>query len=266
VTAPVLVASELVVAFGTTTVVSASTFEVPAGGVTAVIGPNGSGKSTLLGVMVGLIEPAGGSVEVLGTTPARARRRISYVLQSTQVAPGNPITVRDTVAMARYPRLGLLGRRTRADRRAVDDAMELLDITHLAHRHLTELSGGQRQRVMVAQGLAQDHDLLLLDEPFVGLDLVSARTIDGIVHSARGRGASVVLTTHDLDEARAADHVVLMSGRVVASGPPEAVCTRRNLEVAYGLGALHPSGDFLDDHAHGPHDHDHDHGERHGTR
>ncbi|MCD9622887.1 metal ABC transporter ATP-binding protein [Rhabdothermincola salaria] len=248
-------AHELVVAFGATRVVEPSSFEIPVGGVTAVIGPNGSGKSTLLGAMVGLVEPAGGTLEVLGTSPHRARRRISYVLQSTEVAPGNPITVLDTVRMARYPGLGLLGRLSRHDHERVAQAMELLDITHLARRHLTELSGGQRQRVFVAQGIAQDHDALLLDEPLVGLDLVSARTIDGIIHSARDRGASVVITTHDLDEARAADHVVLMSGRVVASGPPAEVCTRRNLEVAYGLGALHPSGDFLDDHAHGPHEH-----------
>ena len=248
-------ARELAIAFGATRVVEASSFEIPIGGVAAVIGPNGSGKSTLLGAMVGLVEPAGGTIEVLGTSPHAARRRISYVLQSTAVAPGNPITVLDTVRMARYPGLGLLGRPTREDRARVAEAMELLDITDLANRHLTELSGGQRQRVFVAQGIAQDHDVLLLDEPLVGLDLVSARTIDDIIHSATDRGVSVVITTHDLDEARAADHVVLMSGRVVASGPPEAVCTRRNLEVAYGLGALHPSGDFLDDHAHGPHDH-----------
>ena len=254
-TVPVARARDLVLAFGATKVVETSTFEIPSGGVTAVIGPNGSGKSTLLGAMVGLVETASGSLEVLGTAPQRARRRISYVLQSTEVAPGNPITVLDTVRMGRYPGLGLLGRRSRVDDERVAESMELLDIAHLARRHLTELSGGQRQRVFVAQGIAQDHDALLLDEPLVGLDLVSARTIDAIIHSARDRGASVVITTHDLDEARAADHVVLMSGRVVASGPPEQVCTRRNLEIAYGLGALHPSGDFLDDHAHEPHAH-----------
>jgi ABC-type Mn2+/Zn2+ transport system ATPase subunit len=253
VSAPVAEVSDLVVTFGSVVAVSSSSFVVPDGGVTAVIGPNGSGKSTLLSVLTGLIEPSAGSVTVLGTTPLRARGRVSYVLQSTNVPVGNPITVTDTVRMGRYPRLGVLGRMNAEDRERVRRAMELLDITDLGRRHLTELSGGQRQRVYVAQGIAQDHDLLLLDEPLVGLDLVSARTIDGIVHSERDRGGAVVLTTHDLDEARAADHVVLMSGRVVASGPPAEVLTRRNLEVAYGLGALHPSEGFLDDHAHPPH-------------
>ena len=121
--------------------------------------------------------------------------------------------------------------------------MELLAITDLAKRHLSELSGGQRQRVFVAQGVAQDHDLLLLDEPLTGLDLVSARTIDQIIHSEPARGCSVVLTTHDLEEARAADHVLLMSGRVVASGPPSQVLTRDKLAEAYGLGALHHRDD-----------------------
>lgn len=101
--------------------------------------------------------------------------------------------------------------------------------------------------------MAQDHELVLLDEPLTGLDITSARTIDHIIHTERDRGHSVILTTHDLDEARAADRVVLMAGRVLAAGAPEDVLTRRNLEIAYGLGALHHSGsDFLDDPADAP--------------
>jgi ABC-type cobalamin/Fe3+-siderophores transport system ATPase subunit len=128
-----------------------------------------------------------------------------------------------------------------------------MNIEHLAGRHLHELSGGQRQRVYVAQGLAQNHTVMLLDEPLTGLDLVSARTIDGLIHRDHRRGHTVVLTTHDLNEARAADYVVLVSGRVVASGPPDIVCTRENLEVAFGLGSLHGWEGFLDDPAHDPH-------------
>jgi manganese transport system ATP-binding protein len=244
-------AHDLVVRFGSHTALAASSFVVPAGCVTAVIGPNGAGKSTLLLALTGLLEPAGGTLSVLGTQPVAARHRISFVLQSTAVPIGTPITVRETVGMGRYPSVGLFRRMRPHDLERVRRAMELLDITDLARRHLSELSGGQRQRVYVAQGLAQDHDVLLLDEPLTGLDLVSARTIDDIIHAERDAGGSVVLTTHDLDEARAADHVLLMSGRVVASGPPRQVLTRRNLEVAYGLGALHPSEGFLDDHFHG---------------
>jgi ABC-type Mn2+/Zn2+ transport system ATPase subunit len=120
---------------------------------------------------------------------------------------------------------------------------------------MRELSGGQRQRVLIAQGMVQEHDLLLLDEPLTGLDITSAATIDELIHEQRVDGCSVIMTTHDLDEARAADWVVLVSGRVVASGPPAQVCTRHNLEVAYGLGTTHEWEGFLDDPAHDTHRH-----------
>lgn len=232
-------AHDLVLTYGRRVAVSASTFTIPTRAVTAVIGPNGSGKSTLLHALAGLVEPAAGTLEVLGHPPRDARRRLAYVLQAVTVPVGTPITVAEAIGMARYPNVGLLGRRSADDRRRVREAMDRLDVTGLRRRHLTELSGGQRQRVYVAQAVAQDHELLLMDEPLTGLDLVSARTIDTIIHAERDGGCSVVLTTHDLEEARAADHVLLMSGRVVASGPPAQVLTLANLEVAYGLGALH---------------------------
>ena len=167
------------------------------------------------------------------------------------VPPTTPITVREAVGMGRYPSAGWWRPFRRNDRRVIDEAMRRLQIADLAGRQLHELSGGQRQRVYVAQGLVQDHTGLLLDEPLTGLDLVSARTIDAIVHGERDRGTAIVLTTHDLDEARAADHVLIVSGRVIASGPPEQVCNRDNIEVAYGLGGLHEWQGFLDDPAHG---------------
>ena len=252
---PLVAATDLVVRYGQRTAIGSSGLTLPPGGITAVIGPNGSGKSTLLHALAGLVTPAAGTLTVLGSPVAQARKRLSFVLQSAAIPAGTPITVAETVAMGRYPSLGILRRMRPVDRERVRWAMDQLDISPLASRHLTELSGGQRQRVYVAQGIAQDHDVLLLDEPLTGLDLVSARTIDRIIHTERDRGHSVILTTHDLEEAQAADNVVLMSGRVVASGAPEAVLTRRNLEVAYGLGILHAQsvragGVFLDDPAH----------------
>ncbi|WP_149204950.1 metal ABC transporter permease [Actinotalea subterranea] len=245
--------SDVVLRYDGHTAVTRATFTVPAGRITAVIGPNGSGKSTLLNAMAGLIPVAEGSLETLGQVPARARQEISYVLQSMVVPATTPMTVRETVAMGRYPSLGWFRRATPHDRERVRDAMRRLEITDLAGRHLHELSGGQRQRVYVAQGLVQDHRLLLLDEPLTGLDMVSARTIDRIIHDERASGGSIVLTTHDLEEARAADHVLLMSGRVVASGPPAAVCSPGNLAEAFGLGSVHGWHGFLDDPAHDPH-------------
>ena len=234
-------ARDLVLAHGHHVAVQASTFTVPLGGVTAVIGPNGSGKSTLLQAIAGVLEPASGSLKVLGGPARASRRRISYVMQSVVFPVGTPMTVRDVVRMGRYPSRGWLRPFTAADRAAVAEAMDRMQVTDLAGRHLEELSGGQRQRVYVAQGLAQGHEVLMLDEPMTGLDITSARTIDRIVHAETEHGHSVVLTTHDLEEAEAADHVILVDGRVVASGAPEQVMTRRNLEDVYGLGSLHRS-------------------------
>lgn len=246
-------ATDLVLRYGHHTALARSSFTIPLRAVTAVIGPNGSGKSTLLSALADLVPVAEGRLTVLDGDPDKARQDISYVLQSTVVPASTPITVRETVGMGRYPGVGLFRRFDRVDRDRVADAMRQMDIEELAGRHLHELSGGQRQRVYVAQGLAQDHTVMLLDEPLTGLDLVSAKTIDGLIHGGNREGHTVVLTTHDLNEARAADHVILVSGRVVASGPPEAVCTRNNLEVAFGLGSLHGWEGFLDDPAHDPH-------------
>ncbi|MGI9649433.1 MAG: metal ABC transporter ATP-binding protein, partial [Acidimicrobiia bacterium] len=162
-------ARDLVLGYGATIAVDRSSFDIPAGTVTAVIGPNGSGKSTLLSAIAGLIEPQAGSIEV----PARAAgaHRISYVMQTTKVNDSLPISVREVVTMGRYASAGGYGRLTAEDRRAVATAMDRTGISRLGATRLQNLSGGQRQRVFVAQGLAQDHDLLLLDEPLTGIDL-----------------------------------------------------------------------------------------------
>lgn len=256
-------ATDLVLAYGPEVALDRSTFSIPAGGVTAVIGPNGSGKSTLLGAVAGLIEPEAGEIDV----PARANgpHRVAYVLQTTKVNEALPVTVREVVLMGRFASAGAFGRVGRAgDRAAVEEAMARVGVADLAHRHLTELSGGQRQRVFVAQGLAQDHDLLLLDEPLTGVDIPSARAIDAVIHDETHRGCTVIMTTHDLSEAQAADHVVLVAGRVVASGAPADVLTETNLLDAYGLSLLHVEEGqiLLDDPAHTPVDGRHVHGER----
>ena len=216
-------------------------------GVTALVGPNGSGKSTLLHTIARLLEPIRGTVEVRGG--------VSYVLQATAVSATLPVSVRETVSLARAASLGPFRPLRRADRDAVAAAMRRLDIGDLANRHLAELSGGQRQRVFVAQGLAQDADVLLLDEPVAGLDLPSAERIREAVADERAAGRTVVIATHDLDEAARADHAVLIAGRVVAAGPPGEVLTADNLRIAYS-GQLLDLGDgvvVLDDGAHGHH-------------
>jgi manganese transport system ATP-binding protein len=253
-------AEEVVLGHDGRVAIKASSFAIPAGRITAVIGPNGSGKSTLLDGIAGLIDPSSGTLVV---SPAD-EQRIAYVLQTRKVNDALPVTVREVVTMGRYASRGAYGRLTTTDRQTVDESLGRMAITDLADRHLNELSGGQRQRVFVAQGLAQDHDMLLLDEPLTGLDLTSAQAIDSVIHDENAHGCTVVMSTHDLAEARAADHVVLLSGGVVASGPPGHVLTEDHLAAAYGGMSVHRDGDGLviDDPAHQPVEERHIHRDR----
>ena len=232
----------LSVRYGRTTALDGVDVSLPRGAVTALVGPNGSGKSSLLLAACGLVPVASGEISVLGR-PARAGRPdVAVVLQATPSEAALPVTAREVVRMARYARRGPLRRLTAADAEAVDSAMERLEVTDLASRHLRELSGGQRQRVLVAQGLAQEADLLLLDEPVTGLDLVSADRILRVLADERAAGRTVVVCTHDLDDAEEADHVVLLAGVVVAAGPPGEVVTEANLRLAYGGRRLSGAG------------------------
>jgi manganese transport system ATP-binding protein len=253
-------AVDLVLAYGSNIALAESSFEIPRGGITVLIGPNGSGKSTLLGAIAGLFDPVGGSIDV--PREDGSAQRISYVLQSTKVNDTLPVTVREVVTMGRYA--GSSRRLDTGDHAAVDEAMGRMGITHLSGHHLRELSGGQRQRVLVAQGLAQEHEILLLDEPLTGLDLTSAQAIDQVIHDETRTGCTIVMTTHDLAEAEVADHVVLLSGRVVASGTAKEVLTLENLTAAYGPNLLHVEGErlFIDDPAHRPVPGRHDHRDR----
>ena len=250
-------AIDLVLAYGTRPALAGATFELPVGASVALIGPNGSGKSTLLRALAGLTEPRSGSLSV----PARATRgAVALVLQTTAVDRTLPVTVREAVTMARYATRGPFGRLRPDDRRAVTGALARMDVADLAGRQLHELSGGQRQRVLVAQGLAQEADVLLLDEPVTGLDVVSRELILDAVTAERAAGRTVVVSTHDLDDARRADLVMLLANRVVAFGPPDAVLTDEPLSAAYGGRVLRvPEGVMVMDDPH----HDHHHGGRH---
>ena len=250
---PVAAGDGVVLAYGPRVAVAASTFSIPAGRMTAVIGPNGSGKSTLLNALAGLLQPVAGRLTVYGGRPGAERGRLAYVMQGTRINEVLPLTVREAVAMGRYARLGYFRWFRAPDRRAVADALETLGLEEVAAAHLTELSGGQRQRVFVAQGLVQEADLVLLDEPLTGLDLVSRDAIQAALRAEIGRGVTVVMTTHDVAEAGAADHVLLMSGRVQRSGPPAEVLQPQHLAAAYELGILHFDGGevVLDDPHHG---------------
>ncbi len=241
-------------AYGSRVALTDGTFTVPAGALTVLIGSNGSGKSTLLNAIAGLSPVASGEIEVLGKPPPPRPADVAYVLQATEANDVLPITVKDIVTMGRFARRGAMGRLRTTDREAVDRAMERLEIHGLADRRLSELSGGQRQRALVAQALAQEAVLLLLDEPLIGLDLVSRRRILGAILEEKRAGRAVVLATHDLEDAALADHVLLLAGRVVAEGPPGEVLTPELMRQAYGqrLLELDDQSMLLDDrHHHG---------------
>lgn len=243
----------LALAYNGKLVVEASDFGIPAAALTAVIGPNGAGKSTLLHALTGLVKPVTGELKVFGESPDKVRGKVGYVLQATKVNEVMPVTVREAVAMGRYAVLGSFRWFGKRDQQLVDQAIERLDIGELSGAHLTELSGGQRQRVFVAQGLAQDAELLLLDEPATGLDLVSRDLIAAALDDELARGRTVVITTHDLADASGASHVLLMAQKVFAEGAPDEVLAPDVLSGAYGIGILHLEDGtiVLDDAAHG---------------
>lgn len=212
---------------------------VGAGRLYAIIGPNGSGKSTLLKLLLGAMTPAGGAVSYRGK-PLRDWNRRSLAQRIGVVPQGEeqafPLTVREMVAMGRYPHLGILGRAGLTDRRAIDDALERCDITELSQRPLSRLSGGERQRVLVARALAQRPEALVLDEPTVSLDIRHEMSIFELLSQLTRRdGVTVVLVTHNLNlAARYADRLLLLDqGRAVAEGRPGEVLTEKIVERVY---------------------------------
>ncbi|WP_280217381.1 zinc ABC transporter ATP-binding protein AztA [Nocardia neocaledoniensis] len=203
--------------YGATPVLTEVSATIPRGRITAIVGPNGSGKSTLLGVLAGTVPIQAGTVRV--GVPGRP----AFVVQHTAIPPTLPITVGETVAMGRWAHRGLWRRLTRADRAIVRSALERMDLTALESRRLDTLSGGQRQRTLLAQALAQQSELLLLDEPAAGLDAASQTAISATLREVAAAGVTVVQATHDPAEAeRAHQSLRLEHGRLTASRPEEA--------------------------------------------
>ncbi|SEE74811.1 metal ABC transporter ATP-binding protein [Ruania alba] len=224
----------LSVAYRTEPVLRNVDLEVPTGVVMGIVGPNGAGKSTLIKAMLGLVRPLTGRAEFFDRPLARVRRRVGYMPQSTSVDWDFPTTVLDVVTMGTYGRLGWLRRPGHDERDQARAALEQTGIADLADRQIGELSGGQRQRTFLARALVQAPDLFFMDEPFQGIDARSQQAIVAVLHTLRAQGRTVVLVHHDLATVRDhCDHVTLLNGRVVASGPAEESFTRENVRTAY---------------------------------
>ena len=210
-------------------------FQLEAGDRVAVVGPNGAGKSTLFKAIAGILTPTQGQINVYGHRP-RKHVCIAYVPQRSQVDWTFPVNVADVVMMGRIGQLGMLRRPGKKDRNIVRACMETLHIEHLARRQIGALSGGQQQRMAIARALAQQAELMLMDEPLTGLDVNSQKDILEILGMLRGRGVTTIVALHDLDlAARHFDKVLLLNKRLLGFGKPDEVFTAKQLAAAYGV-------------------------------
>jgi manganese/iron transport system ATP-binding protein len=240
---PALVLDDVTVTYGPVVALEAATGEVAPGQSVALIGPNGAGKSTLIRAVLGLVPLAAGRIEVLGADPVAARRDVGYVPQADLLDLDFPVTVLQVVLMGRYRRIGWLRRPGRADRERAREALAEVGLADRADRRFGELSGGQRQRVLLARALAADPRLLLLDEPFNGVDSVSQELLLDALSRARAGGAAVLISTHDLALAHlACDEVCLLNRHQVGFGPTAATLTPELLQRTYGGRAIELSG------------------------
>ncbi|UXU74704.1 MULTISPECIES: manganese/iron ABC transporter ATP-binding protein [unclassified Paracoccus (in: a-proteobacteria)] len=214
-----------------------ASFAVPTGSITALVGVNGAGKSTLFKALMGFLPAARGEVRVLGMSVAQALRQnlIAYVPQAEEVDWTFPVLVEDVVMMGRYGHMGFLRRPRAADRQAVDQALARVSMQDYRHRQIGELSGGQRKRVFLARALAQGSRVILLDEPFTGVDVQTEAAIITLLRQMRDEGRVMLVSTHDLGAVpEFCDRVVLVKGTVLAHGPTDQVFTPDNLRLTFG--------------------------------
>lgn len=232
-----------------------ASFEIPAGTVTALVGVNGAGKSTLFKAIMGFVPAAKGRIELMGLSVKEALKAnmVAYVPQAEEVDWTFPVLVEDVVMMGRYGHMGFLRRPSPADHAAVDQALTRVNMQDYRHRQIGELSGGQRKRVFLARALAQDGKVILLDEPFTGVDVKTEDQIIALLRELRDEGRVMLVSTHNLGSVpEFCDRTVLVKGTVLNYGPTETTFTPENLKEAFGgvlrhftLGGadLHDDGD-----------------------
>lgn len=214
-----------------------ASFEVPTGTITALVGVNGSGKSTLFKAIMGFVRLAKGSIQVLGMPVAEALRRnlVAYVPQAEEVDWNFPVLVEDVVMMGRYGHMNLMRIPKAADREAVSAALARVGMSEFRKRQIGELSGGQKKRVFLARALAQDGRVILLDEPFTGVDVKTEDAIIDLLRALRDEGRVMLVSTHNLGSVpEFCDRTVLLKNTVLASGPTAETFTQANLEKAFG--------------------------------
>ena len=214
-----------------------ATFDLGPGTICALVGPNGSGKSTIFKAIMGFIRPTSGEVRLCGMPVDQALKQniVAYVPQSEEVDWNFPVLVETVVMMGRYGHMNFLRRPSHTDRAKVTEALERVGLAAYRHHQIGELSGGQRKRVFVARALAQEGSIVLLDEPFTGVDVKTETAIIGVLREMRAEGKLMLVSTHNLGSVPDfCDEVVLVNRRVIAAGPTAEVFTQKNLERAFG--------------------------------
>lgn len=208
--------------------------ELVSGSVYGVIGPNGAGKSTLFKSILGIIPTNSGDIRIFDQDVEKVRKRIAYIPQKDEVDWNFPAMVRDIVMMGRYPHKKILQRLNKEDHRITDEAMEKLGILDLADRQIGALSGGQQQRVFIARAICQGADLFLMDEPFVGVDMLTEHKIIEIMKELASNGKTILVVHHDLSTAdEYFDKVILLNQRLITYGNTEEVFTKQNIGLTY---------------------------------
>jgi manganese/iron transport system ATP-binding protein len=219
------------------TALTDASFAIPKGTITALVGVNGAGKSTLFKAIMGFLPLARGKIRLMGLPVREALRQnlVAYVPQAEEVDWTFPVLVEDVVMMGRYGHMGLLRRPSITDREKVDQALARVGLSDLRLRQIGELSGGQKKRVFLARALAQESRVILLDEPFTGVDVTTEEQIIALLRALRDEGHVMLVSTHNLGSVPDfCDRTILVKGTVLAHGPTETIFTRDNLERAFG--------------------------------
>ena len=232
-------ADHLCVGYGKHPVVEGVMLDMHPGELLVLIGTNGSGKSTLLKTLAGLIHPVHGDLYVLGQHAGQLPTRVAYLPQHPVSSHTLPLQVRDVVTMGRFAHLGLFKRTSSTDRTIVSSAMRRTGIDEQANKPIRDLSGGQQQRTHLAQVLAREAEILLLDEPTAGLDINGRKLVAELIAAERARGVTVVMATHELADAEQATSVMLLAQRVVSMGPPQEALRDEYLRECFGFTQPH---------------------------
>jgi len=227
------------IGYGERIVIHDLSFQVPHGARVAVVGPNGAGKSTLFKALVGILPVHSGQILIHGQSLGTHKDCVAYVPQREDVDWRFPVTVRDVVMMGRYGQIGWWSRPSKTDKQIVHKSIDQMGIADLADLSIGQLSGGQQQRAFLARSLAQEPHILLMDEPFTGVDATTQEVTFGLLDHLQSQQVTTIISTHDLNLAATRfDHILLINHRLIAYGSPQQVFTKENLAAAFGNSLL----------------------------